>query len=645
MPAPQASRRLRAWLGATIGAAVGLCALQFAPGLVTLLVPLALSVVVPARWRAGRAAELVATLVALGGGVLLVAALGVDVGRFRGPLAALAAPAAVGSLLLATLRAWLAEPRGGVLGTLATALVAVTAAGAMPLDRGYVAGSILFVALALAALRAATTGRASLRELPRRHRLAGGASVGISALLATTSATVLPPLYAWTTTLRFGGDSGADKATGFAEGDLSLGALDGMFQSDKVVLRVFGAKIGEHLRGAVYTRYQNGRWHMEGRAAGHALPPPGHATAEAVTVEILNARPGPLFLPLGASAVSAGGVALRVDAYALVRPMSTEVPARYTFTRGDDRSAIASPGPSDLEVPEHLREPLARIAAEWTAGATTPRERLAALVQHLERGYVYSLHFDRKWGADPLLDFLQRSRRGHCQYFASALALLARSAGIPARVAGGFIVAERQGPWGYASVRAWSAHAWVEAALPDSGWITVDPVPQLSTEPSLEARASWLARLREALAYWGSRATSGVDALRGSLIPIGGGALAVVLLAWLLRRAWRQRPARRSGGDPAIVDPPLPVGRALFDVLRAHGVERRAGETLEALSLRLPSTDLPPSLALAITPLLQEYCALRYGGVGDPARLARAVATLNAAASAPPAGPTPARSR
>lgn len=140
-----------------------------------------------------------------------------------------------------------------------------------------------------------------------------------------------------------------------------------------------------------------------------------------------------------------------------------------------------------LEIPESIREPLREIAErvieEVPAGA--PLDRARALEEYLRGSgnFRYSLRLSRgDTRTDPVLDFLANTREGHCGYFASALTLLLRSVGIPARMVNGF----KGGDWNELSqslsVRQKHAHSWVEALIPDdpeeeSAWVTLDPTP------------------------------------------------------------------------------------------------------------------------------------------------------------------------
>ncbi len=129
-----------------------------------------------------------------------------------------------------------------------------------------------------------------------------------------------------------------------------------------------------------------------------------------------------------------------------------------------------------LELPR-LDSRIAALANQWTAGAPDPEARAAAIEQHLRRDYSYSLDLLKVEVADPLAHFLFERRAGHCEYFASAMAVMLRTLGIPARVATGFQSGIYNPVSGWQVIRASDAHSWVEAYLPRSGWTTFDPTP------------------------------------------------------------------------------------------------------------------------------------------------------------------------
>jgi hypothetical protein len=159
-----------------------------------------------------------------------------------------------------------------------------------------------------------------------------------------------------------------------------------------------------------------------------------------------------------------------------------------------------------LEVPMAIREPLKQLAEQQVHDIPpeAPLRRARALEQYfLSSGYFrYTLHLtmvDRD--LDPVLDFLINRKEGHCGYFASALVLLLRSIGLPARMVGGF----KGGDWNdiakVLSVRQKHAHSWVEVYVspgPDEDpvWVTLDPTPAAERNQAVASVGGFATRFR-----------------------------------------------------------------------------------------------------------------------------------------------------
>ncbi len=107
----------------------------------------------------------------------------------------------------------------------------------------------------------------------------------------------------------------------------------------------------------------------------------------------------------------------------------------------------------------------------------TDDQRIDRLERHLLTQYTYTVDFLGRSGESPLEDFLFVYKSGHCELFASAMVLMLRSQGIPARLVTGFLGAELNPLEGYYAVRQQNAHAWVEAYSPSRGWRVYDPTP------------------------------------------------------------------------------------------------------------------------------------------------------------------------
>jgi hypothetical protein len=104
-------------------------------------------------------------------------------------------------------------------------------------------------------------------------------------------------------------------------------------------------------------------------------------------------------------------------------------------------------------------------------------EKASLIEAYLRKNYKYTLNLTWNPGPQPLNTFLFDAKNGHCEYFASAMAILARAAGIPTRLVNGFLTGEYNPVGADFIVRESDAHSWVEAYLPDRGWTEFDATP------------------------------------------------------------------------------------------------------------------------------------------------------------------------
>jgi hypothetical protein len=105
---------------------------------------------------------------------------------------------------------------------------------------------------------------------------------------------------------------------------------------------------------------------------------------------------------------------------------------------------------------------------------------MMAVKQHLLENYRYSLETDTATLSHPLDEFLFTRKTGYCEHYATAMVVMLRTVGIPARLVTGFLATEWNEYGGYFTVRQRDAHAWVEVYFPHSGWVTMDPTPTIS---------------------------------------------------------------------------------------------------------------------------------------------------------------------
>ncbi len=522
-----------------------------------------------------------------------------------------------GALLLAAVRTHLNEPEWGSPGTLGLGLIVFLACGSVLAGPAYLWLLLPYVALCLGILRADDVDRSPLWGLGWRHRSAFAVALLVAGSMTTGLAHGLPRLYDHVNQLLFGWIEKRMSA-GFNDGAITLDSLEGMLLSDKIVLRVEGKKIGP-LRGNVYNHYANRRWLTvqlgphEKVQAGARLNPE-YATA---VIHYASGNLDRFFLPGDVEAVYLSPATGRVDATGLVRPMPKEHPEVAEIHTGTDRKfPIAEPAALDLQVPANLAPTVARLAAEWTAGAKDPEARLELLTEKLERDYTYSLSFSREEDSvdpvDPVIHFLTVDPQGHCEYFAAALAILARSIGIPSRVVTGYRVSEHNPLGDYYIVRERHAHAWVEAYLDDQGWVTVDPSPVRSFEGAAAATTPWASALMDFAVV---------------LIQRHGVTILIVLLVavFLGIQVWRllhPEDGTRAASKKEISGPPDYL-EALLRRLGNVGLIRGAGESIEAYARRVGArTDkVRARWLVAAERLLLRYAALRYGEIGSTTTL------------------------
>jgi transglutaminase-like putative cysteine protease len=571
------------------------------------LLALGISAIVGVRAGFGKAAQRFATLGA--------AALGGVIGWVETPasLPALAlgrgwSAAAIAALGGAALRAWVRAPEGGFFATFVMGLAALVACGEAPSGHVYgpLAGAYLLASFA--ALRAHDDGRAELGALPARAWAATFTMLAIAGGTAAALAVALPPFASFCRDRLI--MSLGDATTGLGD-RMVLGSLEGMLQSDEIVLRVYGPHT-DYLRGVVYDHYQVGQWAASSTEGTHKEKARPLSSGGAVRVVIVgNARVERYPIPLGARSIAVAEPGVVVDRFGTVRPeRGAPTVVRFDLADGGADFPPAPPSQDDLRMPVKMARALAPLVRSWTSRADPPERRVQIIAEHLRTEYRYSLGFARKPG-DPLLDFLSVNRQGHCEYFASAMAMLSRAAGVPARVVAGYRVAERNELGGYDVVRERNAHAWVEVYLEGKGWQTIDATPEDLLAQNQAHSTPWLAALWDVAGAWWSSARDRAEA--PSLFQIIAALLVVIVVGLVVRRLRQRRLRETSVADGFFrADAPPPALVRLLDALARRGQTRDPAEPIERFARRLDDEGQRAPAAL-----LRRYAALRYGGVGD----------------------------
>jgi hypothetical protein len=365
----------------------------------------------------------------------------------------------------------------------------------------------------------------------------------------------------------------------------------GIAQSDAVALRVYGDQ-PQYLQGAIFNEFDGTKW-IDGKSAVPLteVPLPSHELPARVVAIDAEHR---VFAPFGADVWGQGGIA-RTGSGSL---QSTAKRGATEWRYGPGTANMPPPVTErDLMVPASLAVDLKRLATRWTLGAQTDLQRALRIERHLRTECRYSLDADAHKYGTGLRAFLFQDCIGHCEYFASAMAMLLRSIGIPSRVVAGYAVHERNPYGNFSTVRSSDAHAWVIAttapgttAGQPAQFELYDPTPsvQVDSAPS---------RIRGLIEYMRERLGAAYDAIveKPLLAAIPLGAIAALLL---LYRWWRLRK-----GAVATVEASERLFDACMAALEKSGFVREDTETLHEFSERITRTNgapLSPQLPAAL---------------------------------------------
>jgi transglutaminase-like putative cysteine protease len=279
---------------------------------------------------------------------------------------------------------------------------------------------------------------------------------------------------------------------------------------DIVVIDISAPREGRYYwRGAVYSQYRSNRWQAVEKERILLIPgrqPPGLASdglRRSVVQSVTSYAPGRHMLVGASQPVSVGREAeayinLTGDApLELLRIFSIlalEAGERYFVTSwvsDADMTSLreAGTGYPDwirqpyLELPDSLPDRVRVLAEELTADAENPYDRAIVLEQYLRDNITYDLNPpDRPEGQDYVDFLLFDSQRDYCNGYATAMAVMARSLDIPARLAVGYAEGEYDAERGVFRVREEDAHTWVEIYFPGYGWVEFEPT---ASEPPL----------------------------------------------------------------------------------------------------------------------------------------------------------------
>ena len=311
---------------------------------------------------------------------------------------------------------------------------------------------------------------------------------------------------------------------------VELGEVGRIKQNDSVVMRVEFRKNGQVYRPpykvlwrGVNLDYYNGKtwfstlppaWqalNLQGQGAQlFSVPAPKEMVVQDIYMESFNS---PVIFTYGLPLEIEGTFkTIQMDqGYSLKTTDNHTGPRRYTIIADIGNLQANYPRPVHFNLPKiypdrflQLPKTSARtlkLAHDLVNANDSEAVKANKILKYLKSQYGYSLDMERKTHVSALDEFLFERKEGHCEYFASAMAVLLRLNGIPSRVITGFASTEWNDLGQYMVVRQTHAHSWVEAYIPRRGWQLYDPTPAdpaaVTKESSLLARRLDLMRL-----YW-----------------------------------------------------------------------------------------------------------------------------------------------
>ena len=293
--------------------------------------------------------------------------------------------------------------------------------------------------------------------------------------------------------------------TGFSEA-VRLGDVGKIKQNTSVVMRIEFSSNGKphrpgdavYWRGVVLDHFNGNSWFSTARPKWKFSNQPG------VGLQLFPFAPNPGLIrqdiymdEFGSNVIFTQGVPLFVDGdfRHLQVSMNLALKALDRNSHPKTVTLISDPMPSfqsrnreqfDMKS-ERLRKKflqlpamspeIVQLAKRLTQNAASPSAQADNILNYLRTDFDYTLELQKKPGLSPLDHFLFTRKKGHCEYFASSMAVLLRLTGIPARLVNGFLGVEWNDLGQYMVVRQKHAHSWVEAYFPDKGWVRYYPTP------------------------------------------------------------------------------------------------------------------------------------------------------------------------
>ncbi len=429
-------------------------------------------------------------------------------------------------------------------------------------------------------------------------------------------------------------------------------------QENRVILHARSESMPGYMRGRTFVYYDEGRWHSlvpeqpmpfmpvdRDLSVQRFVVVPELAKQSRLPVRRMDIYPSPLyrsdvlFAPGSTQVIEAIAERMLTNEHGVAAPQEWDSAGGYSLYAELFTPMSVWNGPrlrnetagAYLEVPEELVEPLDAFSKQiFDRPAGHTQADILRLTTFLIDHAEYELGVPMNGRDDPVMQFLLELRRGHCELFASAAALLLRSRGIPCRYVTGFVVMEPLGGSDTWIARLGHAHAWVEAYdIHSDTWILVEATPP-SGIPQVGESGGFLANLREQLAqkwaaiftlikrgYFADAILTGLKEVWNGITwlfwrgPWYVGWAMLIVTVLLLLRLPRRATARGEATAEGILH--LHEILALIDRALDHlRISRQPQTSIGDLIQRVKEKDA--AAATLLTPLLEAYQQLRFSG-------------------------------
>lgn len=282
-----------------------------------------------------------------------------------------------------------------------------------------------------------------------------------------------------------------------------------------------------------------------------------------------------------------------------------------------------------LQIPDEVSPEVARLAEEIAGAVSDPERKADFITNYLQQNFTYGYDYPFESSSTALEEFLIDRPPAHCEFFATAGALMMRSQGIPTRYINGFVLQEKSLIGDYYTIRQKHAHAWLEAYIDQKGWVRYDPTPP-GTLDDPDAGGDWansisewlLNTWRQFMNFFTLSPLEMMLRIKTFLTTrsLGDYAKLLSLLAlwWLWRWVKRPRKATETSSTPTYIyrpgrDPEItPI---LDRVSRSASLEqhRRDNETPREWSKRLSDSGLDKDTCATLGSFVTLYEKLRFG--------------------------------